>query len=163
MNQNNRSGFDDDDELEAQASDFKPLTAEEAQRLREKHPSISPWRVVAGQILVGLVVAAAAWGLTGRRSVGWSALYGALAVVIPAALFARGIGRQASAANPGAAVLRFFGWEIVKIILTVAMLVAAPRVVAGLNWLALLAGMVLAMKAYWIAFWVRSRSVATKD
>ena len=28
---------------------FKPLTAEEARKLREKHPLVSPWWVVAGQ------------------------------------------------------------------------------------------------------------------
>jgi ATP synthase protein I len=57
-------------------ADFKPLTAEEAQRLREKKPSISPWRVIAVQIGAGLLVALAAWGLTGRQNLGWSAGYG---------------------------------------------------------------------------------------
>ena len=70
---------------------FKPLTAEEARRLREQNPPVSPWWVVAGQAVVGLVVALAAWALTGKQNVGWSAGYGALAVVIPAAIFARGL------------------------------------------------------------------------
>ena len=50
----------------------------------------------------------------------------------------------------------FFGWEMVKIVLTVAMLAAAPRLVAQLSWLALLAGMVVTMKTYWIALMVQS-------
>jgi len=50
----------------------------------------------------------------------------------------------------------FFGWELVKIMLTVAMLAAAPKVVAHLSWLALLVGMVVTMKTYWIALMVRS-------
>src|SRR5665647_939164 len=68
---------------------FKPLTAQEAQKLREQNPPVSPWWIVAGQAVVGLVVALAAWAITGRQNVGWSAAYGALAVVIPAALMAR--------------------------------------------------------------------------
>lgn len=138
-------------EMDASDPDFKPLSAEEARRLREKNPPLSPWRVVAGQIVVGLVVALAAWGLTGSRSVGWSAAYGALAVVIPAALFARGLASRVSSMNPGAAVFGFFLWEMVKIALTVAMLFAAPRLVNALSWPAMLVGLVLTMKVYWAA------------
>ena len=92
---------------------FKPLTADEARRLREQIPVVSPWWVVAGQAVVGLVVALAAWAVTGRQNVGWSAGYGALAVVIPAAIFARGLtGRFASleeAADAMWAISRSFG------------------------------------------------------
>ena len=137
--------------MDASDPDFKPLTAEEARRLREKNPPISPWRVVAGQVAVGLLVALAAWGLTGSQSVGWSAAYGALAVVIPAALFARGLTSRVSSMNPGAAVFGFFLWEMVKIALTVAMLFAAPRLVSALSWPAMLVGLVLTMKVYWAA------------
>lgn len=144
---------EDDD----QDSDFKPLSADEAHHWREKNPQVSVWRIVAMQAVVGFLVALAAWMLTGRQSVGWSAGYGALAVVIPAALFARGVLRHKKAPNPGVAMVGFFGWEIVKIILTIAMLAAAPRVVNGLSWLALMAGMVLTMKTYWIALVVQSR------
>ena len=49
----------------------------------------------------------------------------------------------------------FFGWEMVKIALTVAMLAAAPKLVSQLSWLALLVGMVVTMKTYWIALMVR--------
>lgn len=83
----------------AEDSDFKPLTRDEAQQLRLAHPSTSPWVVVSGQLLVGVLVACAAWLLTGRQSAGWSALYGALAVVIPGALFARGLMSQFSSIN----------------------------------------------------------------
>jgi ATP synthase protein I len=43
------------------------------------------------------------------------------------------------------------------------MLFAAPRLVAQLNWLALLAGFVVTMKASWLAMWlglVRKMSVS---
>ena len=142
-------------ETEAEESDFKPLTTQEADQWRSRNPPISVWKVVAGQALVGMLTALVAWALTGRASVGWSAAYGALAVVAPAALFARGVLRHKASANPRAAMLGFFGWEIAKILLTVALLAAAPLLVTGLNWIALLVGMVIAMKTYWVALLVR--------
>jgi ATP synthase protein I len=142
-------------ESEAEESDFKPLTAQEAEQWRSRHPPISVWKVVAGQALVGMLVALVAWILTGRASVGWSAAYGALAVVVPAALFARGVFRRKASGNPRAAMVGFFGWEVAKIVLTVALLAAAPRLVPGLSWIALLVGMVITMKTYWVALCVR--------
>lgn len=142
-----------EDTDEAQDEGFKPLTHEEAKKVRELNPPFSLWSVWAGQVGVGIVVAALAWGLTGQARMGWSAGYGALAVIIPAALFARGLSRQKSATHGNAALVGFFVWEMVKIALTVAMLFAAPRLVEGLNWLALLAGFVVTMKVYWVAMW----------
>lgn len=130
---------------------FKPLTAEEARRLRETNPPVSPWWVVAGQAVVGLVVALAAWAVTGRQNVGWSAGYGALAVVIPAAIFARGLTGRFASLNAGTAAVGFMVWEMVKIASSIALMVAAPRLVADLSWPALLVGLVLTMKVYWVA------------
>lgn len=141
-------------ETEDEDSDFKPLSAQQAAEWRRRHPPLSPWRVVAVQALVAALVALAARWWTGSAAAGWSAGYGGLAVVLPAALFARGMQRRRSSA--GAAMAALMGWELVKIALTVAMLAAAPRLVPGLSWLALLAGMVMTMKAYWIALLARS-------
>ena len=138
-------------EEDAAGADFKPLTAEQALLLRARSPSLSPWWVVAGQGGAGALVALAAWALTGRQNAGWSAGYGALAVVIPAALFARGLASRVSSVNAGAAVFGFFLWEAVKIALTVAMLFAAPRLVTDLSWPAMLVGLVVTMKVYWVA------------
>jgi ATP synthase protein I len=140
---------------EAQDEGFKPLTREEAQKVRESNPPVSLWSVLAGQAGVGVLVAVMAWALTGQPRMGWSAGYGALAVVIPAALFARGLSRQKSAAHGNATLIGFFVWELVKIALTVAMLFAAPRLIGELSWLALLAGFVVTMKVYWVAMWLR--------
>jgi ATP synthase protein I len=142
----------------AGGEDFKPLTREEAQKLREAKPSVSPWAVLAGQLVVGVLVACVTWLLTGRQSAGWSALYGALAVVVPGALFARGLTSKVSSMSPGAAVVGFFLWEMVKIGLTVAMLFAAPRMVSDLSWPALLVGLVVTMKVVWLVLWFQSRS-----
>jgi ATP synthase protein I len=142
-------------ETEAEESDFKPLSAEEAEVWRNRNPSISVWKVVAGQALVGTLVALLAWVLSGSVWIGCSAAYGALAVVVPAALFARGVLRRKASASPRAAMAGFFGWEIAKILLTVVLLVAAPWVVPSLSWLALVVGMVITMKTYWVALLVR--------
>jgi ATP synthase protein I len=130
---------------------FEPLSALQAHRLRERNPPLSPWWVVAGQAAVGLVVALAAWAVTGRQNVGWSAGYGALAVVIPAAIFARGLTGRFASLNAGTAAVGFMVWEMVKIAASVALLAAAPRLVPALSWPALLVGLVLTMKVYWVA------------
>jgi ATP synthase protein I len=140
-----------DDELVEPDEDFKPLTAEEARQLRERSPSVSPWRVIAGQVVAGILVALAAWGLTGRQNLGWSAGYGALSVVVPAAVFARGLTGRLSSLNPATAMVGFFVWEMVKMALTLAMLLAAPRLITALSWPAMLVGLAVAMQAYWMA------------
>ncbi|MGH8831521.1 MAG: ATP synthase subunit I [Polaromonas sp.] len=148
-------------EVEAKEEGFKPLTREEAQKLREAHPSVSPWAVLAVQLVVGIVVALAAWWLTGRQSAGWSALYGALAVVVPGAVFARGLTSKMSSMNPGAAVVGFFLWEMVKIGLAVAMLFAAPRLIENLSWPAMLVGLIVTMKVYWGVLWFKPKRPTT--
>jgi ATP synthase protein I len=138
-------------EEQEEASPVRPLSAEEARRVREQNPSVSPWWVVAGQAGVGFVAALVAWALTGKQNVGWSVAYGALAVLVPAAVFARGLTGKISSLNPGTAAVGFLMWEMVKIALTLAMLLVAPGLVVGLSWPALLIGLVLAMKVYWVA------------
>ena len=142
-----------ENEVGSHDENFKPLTRQEAAEIRRQVRSVSVMRVLVVQVVTGVVVAMISWGVTGRQSVGWSALYGALAVVVPAALFARGLSRQKSASDSGSALVGFFVWELVKIGVTVAMLLAAPRLVSRLSWLALLAGFVVTMKVYWLAMW----------
>lgn len=149
-------------EFEDEESQIKPLTPQEAQAWRQRHPTTSVWRIVVSQILVGLVVSGLAYVSAGSAAA-WSAAYGALAVVLPAAVFARGLARNSAAAGAGAAMARLFGWEFVKLVLCIAMLAAAPRLVPELNWLALLAGLVVTMKTYWIAFLMKRTSVRTTD
>ncbi len=137
------------DEEEAPAA--PPLTAEQARQLREAHPPVSPWVVVAGQVVMGFLAACVAWVWSGSHNIAGSVAYGAASVVIPAAVFARGLTGRFSSVNAGTAAFGFMLWEMVKIALTIAMLVAAPRLVQGLSWPALLVGLVLTMKVYWLA------------
>ena len=151
-----------DADVGADADVIKTLNRSEVQALREKNPMLTPWAVLMVQAGCAVVVAVVSWLLTGRAEAGWSALYGATAVVIPGALFARGLSRV-SLDSPGAAVAGFFVWEMVKIALTVAMLVAAPKLVVNLSWLAMLAGFVVTMKAYWLAIWLRKTPASAKN
>jgi ATP synthase protein I len=133
------------------------LTREQAQALRAKEPPLSPWRVVGVQLVVGAVVALILALATGRQELGWSLLYGAITVVVPGALMARGMTSQVSSMSPGASAVSFMVWEMVKIAVSVAMLMLAPKLVQPLSWPALLAGLVLCMKVYWVALLWRGR------
>ena len=99
-------------------------------------------------LTLGLVLAAL---ITGRQEVGWSLLYGAFTVVVPGALMARGMTSRLSSMSPGSSAVSFMLWEMVKIAVSVAMLVLAPKLVQPLSWPALLVGLVLCMKVYWVA------------
>jgi ATP synthase protein I len=145
-----QDAYDAYDDLDTK--DFKPLTAEEVQKMRLQQPLLSIWRVVLAQIVVGSAVAALTWLFTGRVSAAWSAAYGGLAVVVPAALFARGLTSKATTVNSGTAVFGFLLWELVKIGLTIAMLYAAVWLVKDLSWPAMLVGLVITMKVYWVVF-----------
>ena len=135
---------------EAQEPPFKVLTREEAQALRAKHPPLSPWRVVAVQALLGGVIVLLWWVLTGESGKAWSALSGVAAVVVPNALMAWGMTRLFRGV-PGAAVVGFMFWELIKIMLAVAILVAVAVQMPDLNWPALLVGLIGCLKVNWLA------------
>lgn len=135
----------------------RPLTRAEAQALRAKEPPLNPWRVIGVQAAVGVIVALVAWVAFGKVEYGWSALYGAAAVVVPGALLARGMTSRISGMSPGAGAVSFMLWEAVKIAFSVAMLVLAPKIVQPLSWPALLGGLVLCMKVYWVALLWRGK------
>ena len=147
-----------EDEHVAEEPDFKPLTAEEAAEWRRRNPPVSVVRVVKWQLLVGVVLAVAVGLITQRAGWAWSVAYGAAAVVIPAAFFARGLRLHLGAGQENLAMVRFLGLEIAKLVLTVVLLVLAPWVVPGLNGLALVLGLVVVMKTYWLALWLLTRS-----
>lgn len=129
----------------------RALTPEQAQALRALHPPISPWRVVGVQAGVGLAGALLLVLASGRDVWAWSFLYGAAVVVFPGALMAWGITSAFARKSAGAGVVSFLLWETVKIGFAVAMLLLAPVVVQPLSWPALLAGLVLCLKCYWVA------------
>lgn len=139
-------------------ADFKPLSAEQARQWRAAHPPMSPWPVVGVQAAAGLAVVAVVWlALAGDVSAIGSAAYGALAAWLPAVLFARMVARRMRRqANAASALMALMVGEGIKIALTVALLLAAPQVMAQVHWLALLAGFVVTIKAAWVALWLMS-------
>ena len=137
--------------------DFQPLTQQEASELRGRMRPVSPARLLLIQGLVGVLTAVCA-GLLGQGwSTGLSALYGAAVVVVPGAVMAWALRARPFTVSAAQRAVSFLFWELVKIVLAVAMLLLATRVVAGLSWLALLAGMVLSMKVYGLALLWRGR------
>ena len=128
-----------------------PLTAEQVALWRLKNPVLSVWRVVMGQVAVGVVLAALVGGWSGQISLAVSVLYGSAAVFIPAALFARGLTSRLTTVSPLTAAAGLLVWEGVKVALTVLAMLLAPKVVEDLSWPALLTGLVGTMKVYWLA------------
>jgi ATP synthase protein I len=151
-------GWDDvDAAYEARNPATRALTREQAQALRAKDPPVSPWRVLGVQAGVGMVVALTVALITGRQDWAWSLLYGAATVVLPGALLARGMTSRLSSMSPGASAVSFMLWELLKIGVSVVMLVLAPQLVQPLSWPALLAGLVVCIKVYWVALLWRGR------
>jgi len=140
---------------------FKPLTPEEARAWRQSHRHVSIGWVVALQAVAAVLVGVCAAWVSGSRVVGWSAFYGGMSVVLPSAIMAIGVtsGRLAQmlSAFPVGSLGSVVFWEGVKILLAVLMLSVAPFVVRDLSWLALLAGLVVVLKVYWLAFLLLSR------
>lgn len=152
-------------EDEAEQDDFKPLTREEAQQWRARQPDASAWQVVRWQLALTVLVTLLAALITRQSSVVWSVLYGALCILLPTALMAYGLTSSAltrwlgsSRSNAaGASLAGMFFWEGIKILLALALMWSAPRLVPDLSWLGLLAGLVVVLKAYWLVFWFRRR------
>jgi len=144
--------------------EFKPLTAEQARTWRQNNPMSSPWRVLFLQAGVGALLALLTGWVTGEFRLAASVAWGSVAVVVPAVVFVRALSRQMRKTQPGAALVGLFVWELVKIVLTVALLLVAPKVISDLSWLALVAGFVVTMKVYWLAMalgWMQRKSKPT--
>ena len=144
--------------------DFRPMTAQEAQAWRARHPTLSVWWVVGVQLMLAVLLAVSAAWIWGRSSIAISLMYGALAVILPTALFARGMTSRLASVNAVSAALSFAVWQGVKMVLTVLLLVLAPRVLNDVSWPALLAGLLLTMKVYWLALaWGTPKKATPQD
>ena len=129
----------------------------EVEALRLAEPVLSPWRVIAAQVFLGLVAGAVVWLLADNASA-VSALYGAAVVALPGALMARGATSRISSVSPLISAASMLWWGLVKMGAAIVMLVLAPRIVDGLVWPAMLVTMVLCMQTYWFALLWRGRS-----
>ena len=144
--------------INASDADFKPWSAEQAREWRAAHPPVSPWPVVGWQAVAGLavVLVALVWS-GGMTAVTYSVAYGVFAAWVPAVLFARMVARRMRRqASPHGALMALMVGEGIKVALTVALLLSAPKILAQVHWLALLAGFVVTIKAAWVALWLKS-------
>ena len=146
-------GYPEDESQDAPAV---PLTALQAAALRQIDPALSPWSVVGLQVVSGVLVTLVCWWFAGALAA-ISAAYGAIAVIMPAALFARGIMSKFSSLNAATASFGFFLWEAVKIGASLLLIALAPQLIADLSWLAMLAGLFVTLKMYWLALLWRPR------
>ena len=102
------------------------------------------------QVLVTLVVAGLAT-IWGGVDAALSAALGGMACVVPNALFA--VRLQIETRRPGGATVHgFFVGEFVKVAATIALLVLIAHNYRGLNWLALIIGVIVALKSYFLMF-----------
>lgn len=150
---------DSHDEEALQEVASPPWTAEQVQAWRQSQPVISVWRVLVLQMLVAGLIAMvlAVWFRSSALWLSW--MYGAVTVVFPAALFARGLTSRAASLNAMTAAMSFAAWQGVKWVLAVLLLVLAPRMLPELSWPALLAGLIVTMKVYWLALiWGKPKS-----
>jgi ATP synthase protein I len=147
---NNQPSWDEERDV---SQEYVTLSADEARSWRKRHTQINIWNVLGIQAIVGLGATFLSYLVqicVGLHQVWSSTLYGALVVLLPGALFARGLGSKFGSASVGASVLKFFVWESVKIAFSIAMLMSANRWMGGeLSWPALLFGLIVTFKGFW--------------
>jgi ATP synthase protein I len=131
----------------------EPWSKKEADAWRKFHPVSSPWRMLGVQSGVWMIMLLVAWLLAVSHATLMSLAYGGLCVILPAAMFWRGVRVGCQQVDLRQRMMKFVVWELAKIALTTAMLLAAPKLIEGLNWLALVASFVVTMKLTWLALW----------
>ena len=139
--------------------EFKPMSAEEAAQWRQRQRPMSVYQPLMWQLVLGSLAVMVAWvWFSDRTAIAKSTLYGVAAVWVPAWVFVRALKRQQRRARHSMeALASLMLWEGVKIVLTIALLLAAPKVVKDLSWLALLIGFVVTVKAAWLGWWWQMR------
>ena len=133
------------------------LTRHEANLLMDKLGSISLdkflVKVLMWQTLTAIVTGAVAWLVSFSVAVVGSAFYGAMCAVVPSALIAVMAIKQAGSdalTHSAVRLMKLFMWELVKIVLTICLLLAAQLVLDAPHWTAMVAGFAVTLKVYWV-------------
>lgn len=139
----------------------KPMTAEQAHAWRAKTHAMSPWLPVATQALIAVLLLLGSWVLDLSKSVRLSVACGVCASLLPSLLCVSGyritvwmLKDLPHGAQGLMGLVAIFAWELVKLLLSIALLLASARMVMNLSWLAMLVAFVVVVKAYWLAFLV---------
>ena len=110
---------------------------------------------IALQWAVILALAAVAWLWKGN--VGAVSLFlGGASVALPNSVLAAWLTIRVQRFG-GAGIAALLGGELFKLGMTIALLVAVVRGNPGISWLALIIGLVAALKAQWLALWFTRR------
>jgi ATP synthase protein I len=157
--QNKARGAKDDKCLDdGQAQEiYKPLTCQEARELKEKLGAVSLeaflLTVLMWQGVAGVAIAALAWLVSGEALTAYSAFYGAMCVVLPSALVARTVIKRLKldvVKHSAGRLVGLFVLELVKIVMTVCLLIAAHVFLDSPQWIAIVVGFVVTLKVYWV-------------
>lgn len=134
-----------------------PLTRQEAQLLKEKLQGVSLeaflLKLLMWQALSAIVIAALAWLVSSSVAVVTSAFYGAMCVVLPSALVARVVIKRIRPdvlKHSGGMLTGLVVLELVKILVTVCLLLAAPLALDSPQWVAIVIGFAVTLKVYWV-------------
>jgi ATP synthase protein I len=149
---------DEDFQEEGKEPVYRRWSREDVAELHKTQPVTSPWRVVLWMLLATAAIGVIGLIASDARTA-MSAAYGSLAVAIPAAVLARGMTSPLSSLSATSGAMAFMVWEMVKIGLSIGMLVLAPSLVADLSWPALLAGLIVTMKVYFVAAIVKPKAL----
>ena len=136
---------------------ISPLTRQEAQLLKEKLQGVSLeaflLKLLMWQALSAIAIAVLAWLVSSSAVVVTSAFYGAVCVVLPSALVARVVIKRFRLdvlRQSGGMLTELFILELVKILVTVCLLLAAPLVLDSPQWVAIVIGFAATLKVYWV-------------
>ncbi|VVE18526.1 F0F1 ATP synthase subunit I [Pandoraea terrae] len=144
----NSEAWDDEQEQEK----IVPLTRAQAERLFGpdvgRVSRVTPFRVVGAQVLLSLAATIAWWAFSARPlEAAVSAWLGGMLGWVPGALFALRLRMSGDRLSVGSLVMG----EAIKVMTTIALLVAIAVAYPGVHWVALLVTFVLTLKAYWLA------------
>ena len=152
----NEKGDEWSDDWQA-AEKIAPLTRQEAFLLKEKLGGVSLeaflLKVLMWQALSAVAIAALFWVASLNVAVVASAFYGAMCVVLPSALVARMVIKRVRPdvlKHSGGALTGLVVLELVKVLVTVCLLLAAPLVLDSPQWVAIVIGFAVTLKVYWV-------------
>ena len=121
-----------------------PLTRQEVELLKQKLGGVSLevflLKVLMWQALSAVAIATVAWLVSSSVVAVTSAFYGAMCVVVPSALVARMVIKRVGpdvVRHSGGTLMRLVVLELVKIVVTVCLLLAAPLVLDSPQWVAI--------------------------
>ncbi|MBU3574470.1 ATP synthase subunit I [Polynucleobacter sp. UK-Mo-2m-Kol15] len=140
---------------------YRVLSKEEMTALQAsnavKHPPLSPWRILAAQVVL-TALSMAIWSIFGEPAgvslYTQSAFLGGLISVLPSALFLirLELAKKAQVLNPGNYLAALVSGEFIKIVVTLMLFLGVAYWLPGVFWVPLLVTYVLALKCVWLAW-----------